>query len=870
MTSEAAGSRAGSPVEPALPVADHSFVHPPALVELDAISKSFGGVRALRGVHFDLQRGEVHALLGQNGAGKSTLIKILAGVIAKDHGSVRIDGKDVEFKTPSGSRAAGIAVVYQELSLIPSMTVADNMFLMREPSRLGIADRRRIVSEAGEFLEAHRFPLNPRKRVGDLPYAYRQLTEIATALMGNVRILVLDEPTSSLSGGEETTLFEAIAEVTKRGVGVIYVTHRLGEVFRISQRVTVFRDGLNVATHRTMDTDIDTLVAEIVGSVGQGGAGMGTIAGLGPHGEQPSRQEEVRLTDDDIDRARARNFRIGISLHTDSEWSRQQVAGITEGLRHCGAEVVTTLDAGFDRSVQVQQLAELIESSPDAIVGIPVDQAATEDAFRAIAPAGIELILMDNAPVAMTAGIDYRCVVSADNYGLGQIAARQLSDYVTRDSSVAVIELDRPFFATDQRSAAFTRWMEDERPDVTIVRAAFDKPVEAGGIVAHLLESNPDISGAFVVWDEPAMAVVKALRDRAVTIPITTVDLGTEAAIELAVGDVVKGVAAQRPFDQGVTEAEVAVLALLDRPVPPWVVLPGVAVTQANVIEAYETVWRMPAPAELMDARRNAQAVMGRAPETTISVPGTTVPVIELRGVHNDRLKGVDLIVGSGQVIGLAGMVGSGRSEILETIFGLRPVKQGELLLDGLPVRINGPSDAIRRGMALVPEDRHVQGLVLEHSIERNVAMPHLRRLERLGIFRRSSSLSRAFAVMADLSIKAPHPKTPVRSLSGGNQQKVVFGKWRDPRPVILLLDEPTVGVDIGARDQIYEVIHAAAREGTAVLIVSSELQELVRLCDGIGVVVDGQVRTMVTRSEVPNEEKLHRLVQEAQAHDHG
>ena len=211
------------------------------------------------------------------------------------------------------------------------------------------------------------------------------------------------------------------------------------------------------------------------------------------------------------------------------------------------------------------------------------------------------------------------------------------------------------------------------------------------------------------------------------------------------------------------------------------------------------------------------------------------------------------------------GWSGVDARRILLTIFGLLPVKGGELLIDGSPVTISSPRDAIRRGMALVPEDRHVQGLVLEHSIERNLAMPRLPQLSHLGIFQRSASMARAQEAMEVLSIKAPGTATPVRALSGGNQQKVVFGKWRDPTPVILLLDEPTIGVDVGARDQIYEVVRSTARGGAAVIIVSSELGELVALCDRIAIVVDGQVRTLVSRADIPSEEHLHQLVQEAQ-----
>src|SRR5271170_2168279 len=236
------------------------------LARFKGITKSFGGVHALRGVSLDVFPGEVHALLGENGAGKSTLIKILSGVHSYDEGSIEIDRERVAFDSPAKSRDAGVAVVYQDLSLVESLSVGANLMLGREPrTRLGFLKKRQLMAEVEEFLEKHGIPLDPRAPVGSLPFAYRQMTEISKALMGKLRILILDEPTSSLSSDEEQILFDAIRTVIARGVGVIYVTHRLNEVFRISHRVTVLRDGANVGTFNTAETDMKTLVAAIVG-----------------------------------------------------------------------------------------------------------------------------------------------------------------------------------------------------------------------------------------------------------------------------------------------------------------------------------------------------------------------------------------------------------------------------------------------------------------------------------------------------------------------------------------------------------------------------------------------------------------------------
>ena len=511
------------------------------LIRVAGVTKRFGGVQALRGVNLEVLPGEVHALLGENGAGKSTLIKILSGVHRHDEGVIEIEGRTVAFDTPKQSRDAGVAVVYQDLSLVESLSVGANLMLGREPrTRLGFVRNRQLMATVSEFLRSHGIPLDPKTPVSALPFAYRQMTEICKALMGDVRVLILDEPTSALTGGEEQILFDAIHAVTARGVGVIYVTHRLNEVFRISQRVTVFRDGSNAGMFDTAQTDMKQLVAAIVG---------------------------------------------------------------------------------------------------------------------------------------------------------------------------------------------------------------------------------------------PGHAALQAREKTAV----------------------------------------------------------GVSVTASN------------------------RAVSG------VETPGVTdeaAAVLAMSNVSNDRLHEVSLVVRRGEIHGLAGLIGSGRTEILQTIFGLRSVDTGAIEFDGHARQDLTPARAIQRGIALVPEDRHLEGLVLDHSIERNLTLPRLPQFSRWGWLRSQAAVQQAKRSMKELSVKAPNSSTAVKFLSGGNQQKVVFAKWNHPRPALLLLDEPTVGVDVGAREEIYGVVNDAAQAGTGVLVVSSDLDELLRLCDRISIVADGRIVKTVERAEVASAEALHHQIQ--------
>jgi ribose transport system ATP-binding protein len=511
------------------------------LVRVEGVTKNFGGVEALRGVNLEVLPGEVHALLGENGAGKSTLIKILSGVHTCDAGTIEIAGKKVAFDTPTKSRDAGVAVVYQDLSLVESLSVGANLMLGREPrTRLGFLRKGQLMAKADAFLKQHGIPLDPRASVSSLPFAYRQMAEICKALIGDVRVLILDEPTSALTRDEEQILFEAINKVTERGVGVIYVTHRLNEVFRISQRVTVLRDGSNVGTFATADTNMKQLVAAIIGS---------------------------------------------------SHFAMQ-----AQGL-------------ASDRAVPRSFGAENTKRSSDA-------------------------------------------------------------------------------------------------------------------------------------------------------------------------------------------------------------------------------------------------------------------PILSLSHVSNDRLRNVDLTLLKGEIHGLAGLIGSGRTEILQTIFALRRVDSGEVAVEGEKQQLRNPAEAIDGGIALVPEDRQLQGLVLEHSIERNLALPRLAFFSRWGWVQQRASTQEAETVIHKLGVKAPGPSTPVKNLSGGNQQKVVFAKWSNPQTRILLLDEPTVGVDVGAREEIYALIRDAAKVGTGVLVVSSDLVELLSLCDRVSVVVDGRLINTFKRDELGSAEELHQLIQLAQTSD--
>jgi ribose transport system ATP-binding protein len=497
----------------------------PPILRMTGIAKAFSGVTVLDGVDFELEANETHALLGGNGAGKSTLMKILEGVYTADGGTIELDGELVELGSPQAARRHGIAMIFQEFSLVPTLTVAQNVYLTREArTRAGLLDDREVERRTGELLAELGVDIDPHTEVRRLGAASMQLVEIAKALSQDARILIMDEPTASLARSEVDALFRIIERLKERGITIVYITHRLEEVLAVADRVTVLRDGQIVDTRPTSEVDMKALIELIVGRSVEQALGRG--------------------------------------------------------------------DRGIDRS------------------GTPL-----------------------------------------------------------------------------------------------------------------------------------------------------------------------------------------------------------------------------------------------------LSVRGLSTPT---------GLEDVDLDLFAGEIVGLAGLMGSGRSEVARAVFGIDPHTAGEIRLRGEPVKIKRPADAIKRGIVLVPEDRRRQGLVLAHSVERNLTLALLRRLSRGGFLDDGEGAGIAERYVESLGIQTRSLATPVRLLSGGNQQKVVLGKWLATEPDVLILDEPTVGVDIGTRSEIVDLIRTLADQGKAVLVISSELAEVLALADRIVVLRDGRVDRSLGRAEVADEPELHRLVQEA------
>ncbi len=493
-----------------------------SFLEIKNISKQFGDVYALKEISFSVAQGEIHAVCGENGAGKSTLIKILNGVYSSGNyeGNFSIDGNEIHFKNIHEAEAAGVAVIHQELSLVKTMSVAENIFLGNEPSRFGIIQRHQIHVVAKKLLEQVGLTVSPETEVSELGIGEQQLVEIAKALNKNARLLILDEPTTALTETETEKLFDLLQQLQTSGVTIIYISHRLKEIKSLCNRVTVLRDGKFIAT-----------------------------------------------------------------------------------------KVV---------------------------------------------------------------------VYNINNSGTTQIQAE-------------------PNFSEKE--------------------------------------------------------LIKLMVGREIT--------------EL--------------YPKTQTKTGLKVLELKNY--------------------------------SLFDSSRKR------------------------------KIDSVNLEVRSGEILGIAGLMGSGRTELLMGIIGAWKGKQdGEILFNNKKVKFNSPAEAIANGIALVSEDRKRLGLILPQSIRFNLNLSTMKNISSVGILSGGKEMKRTLEMIQQLSVKTNSTETEVQQLSGGNQQKVVIGKCLLVNPKLLLLDEPTRGIDVGARAEIYELMNKLVNEGMAIIMVSSDLSEVIGMSNRIVVMNEGKI----------------------------
>jgi ribose transport system substrate-binding protein len=335
----------------------------------------------------------------------------------------------------------------------------------------------------------------------------------------------------------------------------------------------------------------------------------GRVFSTGPHGESPTAASEVMLSEDELAQIKGMGATAAIVMHySGDDWSAAQIAGLRDQFGKMGIEVIAETNAGFKPETQVSDIETVLARNPSIIVSIPTDPVATVSAYRQAVDQGVKIVFMDNVPQGFTPGTDYVSVVSADNYGNGIVSAHLMAEALGDEGQVGVVFFAADFFVTQQRYDAFKSTIVENYPNIEIVEeqgiAAPDFAGQADQVASAMLTRNAELNGIWAVWDVPAEGVINAVRTagRENDVVVTTIDLGQNVAISLAQGGIVKGLGAQRPFDQGVTEALLAGYGLLGKEAPPFVALPALPVTRENVLEAWQTVYHQDPPQALQDA----------------------------------------------------------------------------------------------------------------------------------------------------------------------------------------------------------------------------------------------------------------------------
>ena len=368
----------------------------------------------------------------------------------------------------------------------------------------------------------------------------------------------------------------------------------------LSLAASAFALSTSLSVAQTPDTCVTGVDMATLGPKG--------IVGQGPHGEKAASPDELKLTDEEAAKVKAGKFKVGISMQTvNLDWSQLQVQGISETLAKYGVTVTGVASAEYQVDKQIADIENTIQQHPDGIISIPVDFTATAPTYKKIAKAGIKLVLMDSIPTGLKHPEEYATMVSADSQGNGQIAAQILASCMPQGGTIGLVNFGVDYFSTNERTKGVREWMKANRPDIKMKQVDFTDPPKVSQIAGDFLTGNPDVKGLYAVWDQPALDTLSSMRAQGIDIPMTTVDLGLQSAIEIAKGGPLKATGSQRPYDQGVAEAMAMMNALLGKETPGWVGVQSLPVTQSNVLESYKTVFKKDPPAELTDACNKAK-----------------------------------------------------------------------------------------------------------------------------------------------------------------------------------------------------------------------------------------------------------------------
>ncbi len=837
----------------------------PPILEMKHISKSFPGVKALNDVTFQVAAGEIHCLVGENGAGKSTLMKVLSGVYPYGMytGDILFNGEVQKFSGISDSERVGIAIIYQELALVPEMTVYENIFLGNEIRKGLTIDWNETIKRATEALKKVRLDVNPETKVKHLGVGKQQLIEIAKALSKDVKLLILDEPTAALNEDDSENLLNLIRELKGHGVSCVMISHKLKEVIAIADTVTVLRDGQTICTLDAHKGEVSehVLIKHMVGR---------EINNI-----YPTRQRNpFKATGGAVEAAKAAGVKV-ISydrLITNTKVvdyfvtfdsiavGVQQARYLVDRAQGKGNPLYLYAGAPSDNNaflflqgawgVLQPKIADgtfVIKNSSQASK-LQANVALTRDQASAIF--GQITTNWDRHTAHNLAQFNLAGVTAADKGNVFVLApndntARAIGDVFAADPDVKsyVItgmdaeEASLPYILEGKQSMTV---FKDVR---TLVQAAVD------AAVALLKGQAPATNGVF---NNGAMDV-PALQS-----PVIAVDQ-TNAKAMLVDSGYYKVSDAAGAAQKSAVAGNVAIgVVLPTADEPRW--LQDRARFQAAFKAAGYNAEILFSQGNAAKEKENIETLVAKGIKVLIICPqGGGEVVLEVKNwnaydpaVGREILKDVNFNVKKGEIVGFAGLMGSGRTELALSLFG-NPKNyrtRGEIYIQGTKQHFTHPHEAIAAGIAYATEDRKAAGLILIQDVKQNTTLANLQEIARRGVVDGNAEIKVAEEYRSSLNIKTPSIVQKVGNLSGGNQQKVQIAKWLFVKPDLLILDEPTRGIDVGAKYEIYTIMTRLVEQGMSIIMISSELPEVLGMSDRVYIVSAGRIT-----GELPIEE---------------
>ena len=827
------------------------------ILEMRNITKEFPGVKALDDVSFRVAEAEIHGLVGENGAGKSTLMKVLSGV--HPHGAytgdILLRGDPQEYHNTSDSEEAGIGIIYQELALVPEMTIYENIFLGQEITNGVAIDWHETIKQTTGILKRVGLEANPSTKVKDLGVGQQQLVEIAKALHRDVKILILDEPTAALNEGDSENLLNLLREQRDQGVTCILISHKLREVIDVADTVTVLRDGQTICTLDAHKGEVSesALIKSMVGR---------EISSIYPERKrQPfkaaaaavAEAKEAGVKVISYDRLITNSTALDYYVTFDSEavgalQAQYLVDRATEKgnplYLYAGAPTDPNTCILFQGAWDVLQpkIADgtfAIKNSSEAVALQDKSSLTRDEITRIISQVTTN---WDAYTARILAGGNLHQVNEADKGDVFILApndntARAIGEVFADDEHVKSYVIT----GMDAEEASIP-FIQDGRQSMTVfkdVRILVQTAIEAA--LALLNDETPKATTTYNngVIDVPGLESPVSVVDQR-KIREVLIDSGYYETNDIS--------SASDTANPSSNPSVGIVLPTKDE--PRWI-QDMTHFQEAFKASGYEAEILF-SQGDAATEKANVEALLNKGIEVLIICPhGGGEAVLEVKNwnaydPHLGRqiLKNIDFRLEKGEVVGFAGLMGSGRTELAVSLFGNPDGYRvdGEIYVQGKKASFGHPQDAIKARIAYLSEDRKAKGLILTQDVKQNITLANLREIAHRGSIDRNAEIKIANDYQRSLNIKTPSIEQKVQNLSGGNQQKVALAKWLFVKPDVLILDEPTRGIDVGAKYEIYTIINELVSEGMSIMMISSELPEVLGVSDRVYVVSGGRI----------------------------